>query len=71
MAGPEGKGRMNAVRPDRRRCLICGRELAWPSFYFDRVECVETWIQRHREEGTGLAGPGPGDQARGRRRGRA
>jgi len=39
-----------------RRCPVCGGEVRPPRLYFDRLECVETWIRRAREEPLGSAG---------------
>jgi hypothetical protein len=55
-----------------RRCAVCSGPLTWPSVEFCSAACGEEWVARHREaeRGSPESPPGPGDQARGRRRGR-
>ena len=51
----------------QRRCLVCGGELTWPSLYFDRAACSETWVARYRDEDGGLGGTEKGPaRARGK-----
>lgn len=57
-----------------RRCTICRKPPTWPAVEFCGPGCSEEWIRQARERDGPLAPAGslgPGDQARGRRRGRA